>query len=529
MPDLTLTATVITAFLGFLLLRTYLLRSTVNRHLPPGPPPSNFFSGNIIPTIHPWRTLEKWTLEYGDIYTLRIGTTLLFVLGSASSAHQIMERQSAHTSDRPRQIMAGELISDNRRMLILPYGDRWRLYRKTMHEFLQDKAASSYEPLQRREASIAMLHLGKDGGKKFREAFKRYAASVIMQVTYDYAITSLDDPLIKEVEECLTNLAMWIRPGASMLDRYPALMYLPEAVNPWMKRGLKLRQREQKLFLSQWNRVRQRVKEGVCQPCFVSQVQERQNQLGITDQEGASMAGSLFGAGSDTTASGLSIFVMAMCRYPAVLRKLQSEIDEICGGDQDGHLPTFEDLTPESAPYLHATVQETLRWRPISAGGFAHKLTSDVEYKGFILPKGSSVVAPHWSISLDPHEYPNPHIFNPERFLSSNKDDQTAQLHGTWFAKQRGSVAFGFGRRICPGLHVAMRSLTINLACMAWCFDISHPSGEPEKVDTLAFNSAANSHPLPFPAVFKYRSEARQKVVLEENRESGELDRLAAQ
>ena len=128
-------------------------------------------------------------------------------------------------------------------------------------------------------------------------------------------------------------------------------------------------------------------------------------------------------------------------------------------------------------------------------------MTSDVEYNNYILPKGSTVVAPHWPISLDPNEYPNPHIFDPERFL-----DEEKAVKGTWFATQRGSVAFRFGRRICPGLHVVMRSFAINIACMAWCFDISHPSGVAGKVVDFAFDSRANSRPLPFEASFRWRS-----------------------
>lgn len=531
MTDLRVVASLAAAVIALVLIRAVLSRSATARNLPPGPKPESFLTGNKIPSTHPWRTFEKWTKQYGDIFTLRIGSTYLFVLGQASSAHQIMEKQSAFSSDRPRQIMAGELISDNRRMLILPYGQRWRTYRKVMHETLQDKAAKLYEPIQQREAAIAMLHLGRTP-EKFQSVFKRYAASVIMQVTYDYKITTLDDPLIGQVEECLGNLAYWIRPGTSMLDRYRPLLYLPTFINPWKRKGLELRRKEQHLFMSQWNSVRQRVKDNKCQPCFVSKVQERQQELGITDGEGSSMAGSLFGAGSDTTASGLAIFVMAVSRFPEVLKKLQEEMDRICGGAENGHLPTFDDIRVEQAPYLHATVQETLRWRPISAGGFQHRLTQDLEYRGYVLPSGSTVVAPHWSISLDEKEYPDPHVFRPERFLSqesSSADVERMQVKGTWFAAQRGSVAFGFGRRVCPGLHVAMRSLAINLACMAWCFDIQHPSGDPEKVDTLAFNSAANSHPLPFPAGFKYRSRAREQAVLDENRDTGELDRLAAQ
>ena len=119
--------------------------------LPPGPKPESLLFGNAIPSKLPWHQLEKWTEEYGDIYTLRMGRQLLFVLGRATSAHQILEKQSAVSSDRPRLIMAGDLISDNRRILIMPYGPRWRKFRKAMHETLQDKAAKEYEPIQTSE------------------------------------------------------------------------------------------------------------------------------------------------------------------------------------------------------------------------------------------------------------------------------------------------------------------------------------------------------------------------------------------
>ncbi|PWZ01325.1 cytochrome P450 [Testicularia cyperi] len=491
-----------------------------HQNLPPGPKPESRWYGNDIPLTLPWRKFEEWTREYGDIYTLRLGSTLMFVLGQASSAHQIMEKQSGASCDRPRLIMAGDLISDNKRMLFLKYNDRWRMYRRVMHESLQDKAAKEYEPIQEQEARIALLHLGRTP-QSFQQIFKRYAASAIMQVTYAYQVKDINDPLVKEVEKCLGNLAMAARPGASVLDRFPPLYYLPTIINPWKRQGLEFRRQEQKLFLSQWLAVRERVRKGESQPCFVSKVQERQKELGLTDQEGAGMAGSFFGAGSDTTASALAIFVMAMCRFPSVFEKLQKEIDSVCGGDQGGHVPTFADLSPEQTPYLYATVQETLRWRPISAGGFPHQLTQDVEYRGYLLPKGSTVIAPHWSVSLDEQEYPEPDQFQPERFLENN-----AKIKGTWFAPQRGSVAFGYGRRICPGLHIATRSLLINSACIAWCFNVKHPSGDPCQVDTLAFTSAANSHPLPFKADFVYRSDARRRAVEEENRDTGELDRL---
>ena len=367
------------------------------------------------------------------------------------------------------------------------------------------------EPLSE-ESRIAMLHLGRNP-RSFQRIFRRYSASVVMQVTYDYQIKTLGDPLIRAVDDRLEALATWVRPGASILDRFPPLMYIPTFINPWKQEGLRLRALEQDLFLGQFLKVRERVSRGECQPCFVSKLLDRQAELDITDEECASMAGSLFGAGSDTTASALDVFVMAMCRFPAVLRQMQDEVDSVCGRDR---LPTFDDLP--SLPYVNAVVKETLRWRPISAGGFQHKLTEDVEYRGYVLPRGSAVVAPNWSIQLDPAEYKDPHRFNPSRFLGDDGEGS-----GTWFAPQRGSFAFGFGRRICPGLHVATRSLAINLACIAWCFNISETDGE---IDTFAFTSAANSRPLPFGATFAYRDDMRRQIVEEENRDTGELERI---
>jgi len=48
-------------------------------------------------------------------------------------------------------------------------------------------------------------------------------------------------------------------------------------------------------------------------------------------------------------------------------------------------------------------------------------------------------------------------------------------------------------------MHVANRSLFINFASLAWAFNITS-SVPAEETDTLAFTSAANSHPLPLEA-----------------------------
>ena len=58
-----------------------------------------------------------------------------------------------------------------------------------------------------------------------------------------------------------------------------------------------------------------------------------------------------------------------------------------------------------------------------------------------VLPKGANVVIPTWSIHHDWRYYPNPEVYDPERFLGENAHNMR---NGTY-------VPFGDGPRKCVG------------------------------------------------------------------------------
>jgi cytochrome P450 len=61
---------------------------------------------------------------------------------------------------------------------------------------------------------------------------------------------------------------------------------------------------------------------------------ERQAELELSDDETAYLAGSMFGAGSDTTASAISISIMAAASYPEAQRRVQAELDQVVGNER---------------------------------------------------------------------------------------------------------------------------------------------------------------------------------------------------
>ncbi|CAF1060331.1 unnamed protein product, partial [Brachionus calyciflorus] len=47
--------------------------------------------------------------------------------------------------------------------------------------------------------------------------------------------------------------------------------------------------------------------------------------------------------------------------------------------------------------------------------------SQDYELNGMMIEKGQMVVVPIWALHYDPVIYPNPEIFDPERFNEENK------------------------------------------------------------------------------------------------------------
>jgi len=77
---------------------------------------------------------------------------------------------------------------------------------------------------------------------------------------------------------------------------------------------------------------------------------ERQKELELSDDETAYLAGSMFGAGSDTTASAISVAVMASACYPEAAERVRKELDSVIGKDRRTY--TFSTSFPNCLPVI---------------------------------------------------------------------------------------------------------------------------------------------------------------------------------
>ena len=170
--------------------------------------------------------------------------------------------------------------------------------------------------------------------------------------------------------------------------------------------------------------------------------------------------------------------MLALTLHPTELKKLQAEIDEVVG---DSRLPGFDDMS--RLPRVRAVVKEVLRWRPVTAGGLPHMSTNDDTYdmdgKKYFIPAGTNIHPNQWAIHRDESIYPDPESFRPERWLEPEWPTYREPLDT--FPNLQHFSAFGFGRRICPGMHIAERSLYLLTARVAWVCDWKKKIGKDGK------------------------------------------------
>jgi cytochrome P450 len=96
-----------------------------------------------------------------------------------------------------------------------------------------------------------------------------------------------------------------------------------------------------------------------------------------------------------------------------------------------------------------------------SATAIPHRLTEDDVYDGYLIPGGATVIGNSWAILHDPEVYTDPETFRPERFLQPDTEDQFPD------------ATFGFGRRVCPGQHMARSTVWIAIASVLSSFEIT--------------------------------------------------------
>ncbi|KAJ3934669.1 MAG: cytochrome P450 [Lentinula lateritia] len=425
---------------------------------PPGPPGLPFLGTvSMLWERKPWLRFMKWKDVYGPVVQLKILGRTIVVLNTHEAAFDLLCCRNKIYNGRPRSILISEMMTGGLAFPLVGYGELWKGHRRAAQTVLSPHAVEQYHDNQERHSERLVQSLLQDS-----EAWSEHVKDLFCSVGYGDANKDKASYHIRKFIGRIVHAAI---PGSAVTDFLPFLARFPSWLLPSKGRHLSQFQADNEDF------VRLLSKPQLDMPGEDSMTTSLLANRGTNQmmlREIAWLIAVLCAIGGEVTSSVLPVFVLAMALYPAVQQRAQEEIDSVIGKDR---FPTFQDRN--KLPYVQAIVREVLRWRPIGPIGFPRCCLQDDLYKGYLIQ------------------------FYPERFLDFQGD-----VPG---ALGQGHVSYGFGDRICSGMHIADDALFINIAAILHACDIRESPDSPLAKDVFE-DFGIVTRPGPFPCQITARN-----------------------
>ncbi|KAI0654024.1 cytochrome P450 [Cubamyces menziesii] len=432
--------------------------------LPPGPRGIPIL-GNVcdIPRDQPWVAFSNLSRKYGDVISFSILGQTTIVLNSASAVSDLLDKRSAIYSSRPDPMVdVSRATGWCWSFAGMPSNDDWRLHRRLFSRFFQPSTVEQWHAVQTREAHRMLEGLLEDHADVSYIARLSFCRS-LLNVAYGLPARDVGQRFVTLLSDVDASVTESFGPAAMIL---PWLRRIPRWCpgGGWQRKLGAWRRMSRKTLDEPFNAAQDAMSRGAADPSILSNLLDRGEdgtEFEISEEVIKGVIGLVFIAGTGfhgTVETFLALFC-AMLRHPDAQKRAQDELDAIVGADRLPHLSDKPSL-----PYVNALVKELLRWHNVLPFCLPHSTTQDDEYRGWRIPSGVTVLINSWSILHDPKLYRDPEEFNPDRFLKDGKINPEVFDPAT--------VAFGAGRRICPGRHFAEDSLFINVASVLHAFSI---------------------------------------------------------
>ncbi|CAN6459953.1 unnamed protein product [Victoria cruziana] len=420
-------------------------------------------------------TLSGWHEKYGPVLMIRLGLRRVLVVSSWEMAKECFTTNDLAFSNRPRSA-AAKYMTDEFNMFACPYGEYWRKMRKIATvEMLSVRRIESFRDIRTSEIDSQVSRMYRLWLANDRRPATVDVKKMLEELTFNTVVRTVagedyvvgrgkDDDKSREFARCtkeLVNLFL----AFVVSDFFPFLEVLD--INGWIGTMKKVARNVDAFVgecVAEHRRRRKATSGDDSGHDFIDVLLSR-----LSDDEGPngdavikSTAMSMMTGGNDATASAMVQALYMLLLHPHTLKKVQEELDLHVGKDR-----TVNESDLQNLVYLQAAVKEALRLVPPTPLLALRESLEDCLVGGFHVPAGTRLMVNLWRIHHDPRVWDDPEAFRPERFLGSDVD-----VRGQHFQY----LPFGSGRRICPGISLALRMVQIALARLLHGFDLQlHP------------------------------------------------------
>ncbi|KAM9701565.1 cytochrome P450 2C18-like isoform 3-T3 [Dama dama] len=403
-----------------LLLLSLWKQSSGRGKLPPGPTPLPIL-GNILQldVKDISKSLNNLSKVYGPVFTLYFGMKPMVVLHGYEAVKEALIDLGEEFSGRGR-LPVNEKVRKGHGILF-SNGKRWKETRRFSLMTLRNLGMGkrTIEDRVQEEARCLVEELRKTNGLPCDPTFILGCApcNVICSIIFQNRFEYKDQFFLDMMKMFNENARILSSPWLQVCNTFPVLIdYLPGSHNKFLKNCANL-----KSYIFEKTREHQTSLD-INNPrdfidCFLIKMeQEKDNQeLVYTAENLANTILDLFAAGTETTSTTLRYGLLLLLKHPEVTAKVQEEIDRVIGRHRS---PCMQDKS--HMPYMDAVVHEIQRYVNLVPTSIPHAVTQDINFRNYLIPKGTDILTSLTSVLRDDKEFPNPEVFDPGHFLDES-------------------------------------------------------------------------------------------------------------
>ncbi|XP_066289259.1 cytochrome P450 2D6-like [Branchiostoma lanceolatum] len=466
------------------------------KNFPPSPPGSWPIVGHLplIGSEAPYQKLTEWRRQYGDVYSIRMGTSDVVVLNGHRAIKEALVDKREVFADRPDNYVVDGMSGWGQGIATTKWSQSYRERKRFATSALKTlgmKAGSdTVEKGVLEEVHCLQDRISQSKGQPtylsgdLGIATANVIASMVFGRRFEY-----DDSYFRGLTDAL--LLAYIKLGESQaINVFPMLRFVPIVKRAGLE-ALDCGRKVDDFIREEVRRHRATAPPGDKPRDFIDlclqEIDKNKAEMtseGITEEHMVFMVHDLFFAGIETIHSTLLWGFLYLAMHQDIQEKVHAELDSVMGKDPShdvtlSHRPQL--------PYTEATLMEVQRVRYVVPLSIPHATAAATTFRGFQLPAGTTVIANLWSIHMDPEYWPDPERFDPERFLD---------VEGKVINNPDSFLPFSAGRRVCLGGQLAKMELFLLFASLLRHFTFKLPEGAAEPSTLGCFGITMSPRPF---------------------------------
>ncbi|KGL86587.1 Cytochrome P450 2W1, partial [Charadrius vociferus] len=448
---------------------------------PPGPFPLPVIGNlHLLDIRRQDKSLMKISEKYGPVFTVHLGFQRVVVLTGYEAVKDALLNTADVFEDRPAIPIFYHIQHGNG--VFFSSQELWKTTRRFTIATMRDLGMGKHlgEEMMLEELRFLTESIKSFKGGPFRLRFLNMAPTnitfaILFGKRFDY-----EDPtyltLLRLIDEVMHLLGS---PFLHLFNFYPFLGFLLKPHKMILKRVEEVSVILKKCIKESKERINKTDLKSYIDALVFKQEEQKKNNMLFNDENVLASALDLLMAGTETTSTTLQWTILLMMKYPEIQKQVHAEIEQVLGPDC---LPTFEDR--KKMPFTNAVIHEVQRFVPLLT--HVPRCTSvDTHFKGYFIPKGTTVIPLLTSVLLDKTQWETPDEFNPNHFLDADGN----------FVKKKAFLPFSAGRRNCIGESLATMELFIFFTGLIQKFTFKPPQGVKELDTTAEVGFTMRPHP----------------------------------